>query len=494
MSVKVADKLTQFNNGTYYLMDSSAVEYVDKDGNTKSVKDVLDNGIGEGNTTDLTDLENRVTTNETNITDLQEQTSDLQEQIDNLDIPEDVDLTEINDKLTQLETNQINNSVLSYMSSTETTCKITPNGLDTFSKILISDLYGGCILITGSPVPDYKPYKVVRLSNGYWSSYSPSNNLGNKLKNVYYDGSFIYLELGNYTKLYIEGGFTNVEKIDSVPTEATELPILDLTQQTDLTGINTKLSQLEDKRVYNSLEELNTAKGLSISFTNGEDNTMKIIDALSPIETFADYFDNRINNNRFGIDTNTYGTDISLLTITKFNDNMTIIKAFMANGKFLVRRYINGALNDWQYDKTDLTDINTKLTQLENTINEVGGGGIYSSGEVEVGKWVDGQTLYRSTISDSTERTFSSGTMMLDLFTLSRNEYTVVKLDGTFRMCAATDNSGAHTVYALPYIDLETNRQVHLVYTTQDRVRLSGKNLKDYKLLGFDVSIYYYKK
>ena len=45
MGVKIADKLEQFNNGTYYLVDSSAVEYVDKDGNTKSVKDVLDNGL-----------------------------------------------------------------------------------------------------------------------------------------------------------------------------------------------------------------------------------------------------------------------------------------------------------------------------------------------------------------------------------------------------------------------------------------------------------------
>ena len=52
---------------------------------------------------DITDLENRVTTNEADITGLQEQTSDLQEQIDNLDIPEDVDFTGINDRLTQLE-------------------------------------------------------------------------------------------------------------------------------------------------------------------------------------------------------------------------------------------------------------------------------------------------------------------------------------------------------------------------------------------------------
>ena len=50
MSVKIADKLEQFNNGTYYLVDSSAVEYVDKDGNTKSVKEVLDSTSTDNST------------------------------------------------------------------------------------------------------------------------------------------------------------------------------------------------------------------------------------------------------------------------------------------------------------------------------------------------------------------------------------------------------------------------------------------------------------
>ena len=46
MSVKVADKLTQFNNGTYMLMDASAVEYQTQDGDSISVQEALDNGAG----------------------------------------------------------------------------------------------------------------------------------------------------------------------------------------------------------------------------------------------------------------------------------------------------------------------------------------------------------------------------------------------------------------------------------------------------------------
>ena len=60
MGVKIADKLEQFNNGTYYLVDSSAVEYVDKDGVTKSVKDALDNAPTDESTHKTTIYENHI--------------------------------------------------------------------------------------------------------------------------------------------------------------------------------------------------------------------------------------------------------------------------------------------------------------------------------------------------------------------------------------------------------------------------------------------------
>ena len=45
MGVKIADKLEQFNNGTYYLVDSSAVEYKQADGSSISAQQALDNSI-----------------------------------------------------------------------------------------------------------------------------------------------------------------------------------------------------------------------------------------------------------------------------------------------------------------------------------------------------------------------------------------------------------------------------------------------------------------
>ena len=43
MSVKVADKITQMNNQDYALMDASAIEYTDSNGNKTRVDKVLDN-------------------------------------------------------------------------------------------------------------------------------------------------------------------------------------------------------------------------------------------------------------------------------------------------------------------------------------------------------------------------------------------------------------------------------------------------------------------
>ena len=60
MGVKIADKLEQYNQGTYFLVDSSAVEYVDKDGVTKSVKEVLDSTPTDISTHKTTIYENHI--------------------------------------------------------------------------------------------------------------------------------------------------------------------------------------------------------------------------------------------------------------------------------------------------------------------------------------------------------------------------------------------------------------------------------------------------
>ena len=158
--------------------------------------------------------------------------TDLQEQIDNLDIP---GLTDMNAKLVQLENNQIKKLTLQNQSQNEIYIKIAACNGDNFSKILFTDPYGGSILITGGILTgvDYKTIKVVRLTNGDWTSYNPSTHTLNKIQNVYLGGTDIYIKCGPYTTFYIEGGFISAEKVYSIPSDVTQLPILDLTQQTD---------------------------------------------------------------------------------------------------------------------------------------------------------------------------------------------------------------------------------------------------------------------
>ena len=373
---------------------------------------------------------------------------------------------------------------------------------------------------------------------------------------------------------------------------------LDIPEDVDLTEVNNRLSKLETKRVYNSIEELNEVKGLSLIFTNGEDNTIKIINALSPVETFADYFDNSSNNNRFGIDTVTYGAGIRCLIITKFNNFNACARAYMSSGKILIRQYANGTLQTgWSYDKTDLTGMNTKLTQLENkanfipivadnptdydlnnykengnygigdsskysnvpisrpglltvirstsyrlqiytvvnnddvyfrkstnggnswsswlllngkvdltpintkliqlenTVNQVGGGGIYTSGEVEVGKWINGQTLYRTTLAADKSMTITSTSQgefeSLILGNINPSKYRVVKMEGSFKY--KVNNSNSKTCI-LPCAFADNDMVMNMVHSsTTGDVILQGKNMPVCDITDIYVSIYYYK-
>ncbi len=282
-----------------------------------------------------------------------------------------VDLTEVNTKIAQLENNQIkktniyNNIVDGYYA------KIEPGISSNYSKIIITDLYGGCLLITGALVTGYPSFKVVRLSNGSWNNHSPSDNTVNKIINVYFDGNFIYIQSGGYNSMSIEGGL-NVEKVTELPSNVTQLPILDLTQGSTGTGgsvdivttidgtcTNTQVPSAKavyDKfnetttgyNKYTSISELNNRKGTNIQLVPNEDNTLKIVEALDTGEEFADWYDN--SSNRFGLGTNA-GSIINYLRIQKTSTNNAMILAVTDYGKTFSRLYMNGTLGNWCTEK-----------------------------------------------------------------------------------------------------------------------------------------------
>ena len=109
------------------------------------------------------------------------------------------------------------------------------------------------------------------------------------------------------------------------------------------------------KSTYNSIAELNRAKGTSITLVNGEDNTQKIVDALSVGEQFVSFYHNNANQNRFGIDAS-YGNLIHELRITKCLDadltaNYATVTAFMNTGCVMSRIYYKTYSTDWTSTK-----------------------------------------------------------------------------------------------------------------------------------------------
>lgn len=109
------------------------------------------------------------------------------------------------------------------------------------------------------------------------------------------------------------------------------------------------------KSIYNSVAELNKAKGKNIELVNGADNTKKIVDALSVGEQFISFYHNNANQNRFGIDVS-YGNLIHELRITKCLDadltaNYATVTAFMNTGCVLSRIYYKTYSTAWSSTK-----------------------------------------------------------------------------------------------------------------------------------------------
>ena len=294
----------------------------------------------------------------------------LQEKLDNGTLGGDnADLTEINTKLAQLENTAVKKTIVHNIHQlTEWYAKITIGIKTEFSKILVSDTYGGCLLITGSLGNGLPSIKVVRLSNGSWDSYNPSDKTVNKIINVYSDDNFIYVHSGGYNALSIDGE-VNVEKVTELPTGVTQLPILDLTQGST----------------------------------------------------------------------------------------------------------------------ADLTDVNTKLAKLENSIT-------YSTGHTEVGKWHNGKTLYRRTYSDRTERPNNNGQLLYEFnSSIDSSQYEVVMIEGALRL-VADSNTGDYLLISFPYVDPITNAELRLAYKSKDgKIQLYGTGLGA-TLCGFDITVYYIAK
>ena len=397
---------------------------------------------------DITDLENRITTNETNITDLQEQTSDLQEQIDNLDIPDITDLENASIMYCDVaEINKAKGTNISLVAGEDNTEKI-------MNVLAPHEVFAGWFMNENI----YNRFGI-DLSMGDRLNFVSIQKYPNK------EGAVIAItNKGKVLSRYVRNKILSNWEYDT----------------TDLTGINTKLSQLETKA-----------------------NLIPVV-ADNPTTSYDlnDYIENA--NYSIGGSSNYSNRPISrpgLLTVIRSNSYRLQIYTVVNNDDVYFRKSINGgdSWSSWVLlnNSADLTDINDRLTQLENTTS---GGNtnndVYSTVEQAVGTWINGQTLYRRTISDRTERNPSNGTLSTSILALKTPyKCEVVKLEGVARITSKSSTTGDYSVTILPYYEPTNSMRIYLSYTSSSgNIGLTCTKMTEYKLLGLDVSIYYYKK
>lgn len=108
--------------------------------------------------------------------------------------------------------------------------KIKAPNRDNELKITVTDNYGGSIEITGMATTNstYKPFKVVRTSNGNHLSYNADDTNNNKLQKVYYYDGYLYVLFATYTTAIITGVTETPTVVETLENTDTEIPIIPL--------------------------------------------------------------------------------------------------------------------------------------------------------------------------------------------------------------------------------------------------------------------------
>ena len=221
----------------------------------------------------------------------------------------------------------------------------------------------------------------------------------------------------------------------------------------DLTGINTKLTQLETKA-----------------------NLIPVV-ADNP----TDYdLNNYIDNGNYSICDSSKYSNVpinrpALLTVIRSDCYRLQIYTVVNTDDVYFRKSI-----DWGRTWLSWVLLNGSSGASDNGTNN----DVYSTEEQAVGTWINGKTLYRRTIEDNTLR--ETGTDMIKLFAYNTN-MKIVKYEGVVTLA---NNNGQTFIRSLPYS--KDSEEVYITKTTLDTLRLDSY-LTNYKLGGYIVSVYYYK-
>lgn len=124
----------------------------------------------------------------------------------------------------------------SYKSDTPGYFSFELNSVHKGEIITITDQYGGCIELLGTGFastenPDYQKVRCIRKSFGIWKKGSTiadvdDTNAAHKLRAIYFDQetNHIFISVGNYTAVSVEGIYSDLQFVETLPDTAKLVP------------------------------------------------------------------------------------------------------------------------------------------------------------------------------------------------------------------------------------------------------------------------------
>ena len=496
---------------------------------------------------DITDLENRITTNETNITD-------LQEQIDNLDIPDITDLENASIMYCDVaEINKAKGTNISLVSGEDNTEKImnvlAPNEVfanwfnneSAYDRFGINSNLGTRINIISIQKHHNNNGVVIAITNKgkVLSRYMRNNILSNwdydktdlpEITNVLTNNSTINqipnaklvadeihgksISLADYSDaLKIPTGKWRVDSTEkaglmkNLPVSEAGILEVKYLHGNDETTVYTspyKYAMLTYTVITGDKYERALSSGAAGSITrdtgwrkiiNGNSSELTNMNTkLTQLENKANFIplvaDNPTNsydlnnykeNGNYGIgDSSKYSNlPISrpgLLTVIRSTSYRLQIYTVVNNDDVYFRKSTNGG-NSWS------------SWVLLNGSSGASGNDIYTDTQQECGTWMGKKLYKRSRYSAGTKASITNNTT--PVFNVDKTLYTVVKMEGTFRMGPDSSNT---TTYQIPFVDFNKSASVILLQDRDGMICMTYKGLSEYKDYGESITVYYTDK
>lgn len=200
----------------------------------------------------------------------------------------------------------------SYKSDTPGYFSFELNSVHKGEIITITDQYGGCIELLGTGFastesPDYQKVRCIRKSYGIWKKGSTiadvdGTNAAHKLRAIYFDQgtNHIFVSVGDYTAISVEGIYSDLQFVETLPDTAKLVPQEFAIAQYDKNGKDiadtyaTKADVIgKVNKHYSTLTDANTADESGLHTYRVQSNCLNIPIARIGIIISNKYYDGK---------------------------------------------------------------------------------------------------------------------------------------------------------------------------------------------------------